>query len=41
MPVQFQICSCNYQHIPSGQTPWYAVGFDELDLYEWSGVIFF
>ena len=41
MDVQFQICGCNYVHIPTGQTPWYPVGFDELELTRWSGVTFF
>jgi hypothetical protein len=41
MDVQFQICRCNQGHIPPGHTPWYEVGFDELDLSEWSGVTFF
>jgi hypothetical protein len=41
MDVQFKICRCNYQHIPTGQTPWYEAGFDELDLDQYSGVTFF
>jgi Protein of unknown function (DUF1036) len=37
---RFQKCSCLGVSVSHGTNPWYEVGFDELDLDEWSGVNF-
>lgn len=41
MDVPFEVCLCNEEHIPTGQSPWYEVGFEELDFNQYSGVEFY
>jgi hypothetical protein len=40
MDAQFQVCLCDKLHIPTDHSPWYWVSFDDLNLYEYSGVEF-